>query len=186
MPNIQKRSPKIRLEFVGSEKHSTMGGLPAIEALCQEFGLWDKLRGVEGLDPRQRKSHGFAPEVHVAQLLYTLCSGGSSLADAEKLNQEPLVRQLARVKAFADQTTLGEWLRKQTAESIAGFWSLIREFIQWVMERAEAGRWTYAGRTEVFFDDTQLEVNGPSFEGAKLNYNGDLALSWQTGSSKPG
>jgi hypothetical protein len=180
MPSIQKRSPRIRLEFVATEKHSTVGGLPAIEALCQEFGLWGKLRALPGLDPRQRQSHGFAPEVHVAQLLYSLCSGGSSLADAERLNEEPLVRQLARVKAFADQTTLGEWLRKQTPESIGAFWGLVREFIQWVIGRAPAGRWTYGGRAEVFFDDTELEVHGPSFEGAKINYNGERALSWQT------
>lgn len=32
----------------------------------------------------------------------------------------------------------------------------------------------------MFFDDTQLEVGGRKFEGAALNYNGDLALSWQT------
>jgi len=32
----------------------------------------------------------------------------------------------------------------------------------------------------VFFDDTQLEVSGKKFEGAAINYNGDLALSWQT------
>jgi hypothetical protein len=32
----------------------------------------------------------------------------------------------------------------------------------------------------VFFDDTQLEVSGKHFEGAALNYNGDVALSWQT------
>jgi hypothetical protein len=32
----------------------------------------------------------------------------------------------------------------------------------------------------VFFDDTQLEVSGQHFEGAALNYHGDVALSWQT------
>ena len=32
----------------------------------------------------------------------------------------------------------------------------------------------------MFFDDTQLEVQGKHFEGAAINYNGDLALSWQT------
>ena len=180
MPAIYKRSPKIRLEFVATDKHSTLGGLPAIEALCQEFGLREKLRALPGLDVRQRKSHGFGPEVHGAQLLYSLCSGGSSLADAERLNEEPLVRQLARVKAFADQTTLGEWLRKQSPESLSVFWELIRQFIQWVIGRAEAKRWTYGGRVEVFFDDTELEVNGPRFEGAKINYNAERALSWQT------
>jgi hypothetical protein len=59
-------------------------------------------------------------------------------------------------------------------------WKLIEEFVQWVLARADAGRWTYAGRAEAFFDDTQIEVFGPSFEGAKINYEGNLALSWQT------
>ena len=180
MPLIRKRSPKIRFEFVAAQKQSTLGGLPALEALAQQFGLWKKLRALPGLDPRIRTSHGYSPELLVAQLLYCFCSGGASLADAERLNDEPLVRQLARVERFADQTQLGEWLRKQSERSIAAMWGLISEFIQWVLERAEPGRWTYAGRAEIFFDDTQIEVHGPSFEGARMNYEGHLALSWQT------
>lgn len=180
MPTIAKRSPKIRFEFVPAKKQSILGGLPALEALTQRFGLWDKIRALPGIDPRQRTTHGYEPELIVAQLLYCFCSGGASLADAERLNDEPLVRQLARVEHFADQTQLGEWLRKQSEASVAAFWELIAEFIQWVIGQADAARWTYAGRAEVFFDDTQIEVFGPSFEGAKMNYNGDLALSWQT------
>lgn len=180
MPEFRKRSPKLRFEFVPARKHSTLGGLPALEALAQQFGLWQKLRAVPGLDPRTRTTHGYAPELIVAQFLYCFCTGGASLADAERLNDEPLVRQLARVAHFADQTQLGEWLRKQSDASITALWQLIREFIHWVVARAEAARWTYAGRAEVFFDDTQIEVTGPSFEGAKLNYAGQRALSWQT------
>jgi hypothetical protein len=51
--------------------------------------------------------------------LLFLFAGGASLADAERLNDEPLARQLARVPRFADQTQLGEWLRKQNDTSIA-------------------------------------------------------------------
>jgi len=180
VPLIQKRSPKIRFEFVAAQKQSTLGGLPALEALAQQFGLWNKVRALPGLDPRTRTTHGYSPELIVAQLLYCFCSGGASLADAERLNDEPLVRQLARVARFADQTQLGEWLRKQSDTSIAAVWKLIGEFVRWVVARAEAARWTYAGRAEVFFDDTQIEVHGPTFQGAKMNYNGDRALSWQT------
>lgn len=180
MPTLRKRSPKIHFEFVPAAKQSTLGGLPAVEALAQQFGLWEKLRAIPGLDPRSRTTHGYSPELIVAQLLYCFCSGGASLADAERLNEEPLCRQLARVNRFADQTQLGEWLRKQSEASIAAFWKLIAEFVQWVLARAQSARWTYSGRAEVFFDDTQIEVFGPSFEGAKINYNGDLALSWQT------
>lgn len=180
MAAINKRSPKIRFEFVPAKKQSTLGGLPALEALAQEFDLWQKIRALPGIDPRTRTSHGYGPDLVVAQLLYSFCSGGASLADAERLNDEPLVRQMARVEKFADQTQLGEWLRKQTPDSIAGLWKLIKEFVRWVLSRADADRWTYAGRAEAFFDDTQIEVFGPSFEGAKINYEGNLALSWQT------
>jgi len=40
-------------------------------------------------------------------------------------------------------------------------------------------RYRHAGRTEAFFDDPQIQVNGPSFEGAAMNYEGHLALSRQ-------
>lgn len=179
MPLFAKRSPKLRFEFVVAKKESTLGGLPALEALAQQFGLWKKIRALPGLDPRSRTSHGYSPELIVAQLLYCLCSGGASLADAERLNDEPLVRELARTKKFADQTQLGQWLRAQSEDSIAAFWKLIAGFVQWVLERADAARWTHAGRAEVFFDDTQIEVHGSNFEGAKINYEGNRALSWQ-------
>ena len=38
MPVIKKRSSKLRFEFVASRKQSTLGGLPAVESLAQEFG----------------------------------------------------------------------------------------------------------------------------------------------------
>ena len=180
MPVIAKRTAKLRFEFVAAKKLSTLGGLPALEALAQQFGLWKKLRALPGLDPRTRTTHGYSPELIVAQLLYSFCSGGASLADAERLNDEPLARQLARVARFADQSQLGEWLRGQSDASVAAVWGLIGEFVAWVLDRAASSRWTYAGRAEAFFDDTQIEVHGPSFEGAKVNYNGELALSWQT------
>jgi hypothetical protein len=72
--------------------------------------------------------------------------GGASLANAERLNDEPLARQLARVPCFTDQTQLGEWLRKQNDTSIAALWQSISEFVQWTVAQADAARWTHAGR----------------------------------------
>ena len=51
--------------------------------------------------------------------------------------------------------------------------------------RAEPARYQHAGRTECFFDDTQIELSGSSFEGAAINYEGHLALSWQVLLSGP-
>jgi len=89
----------------------------------------------------------------------------------------------ARWPAWKNSPTRRNWangLRKQSEVSIAALWSLVKELVQWVIQRADAARWTYADRAEVFFDDTQIEVFGPSFEGARINYENNLALSWQT------
>jgi len=51
----------LRFEFVASQKQSTLGGLPAVESLAQEFGLWDKIRALPNLDPRVHTTHGYSP-----------------------------------------------------------------------------------------------------------------------------
>ena len=180
MPSIRKKATKLRFEFVTDEQQSTLGGLPAVEALAQQFGLWSKIKQARCLDPRTRQGRGYAPEVIVGQILYALCSGGTGLADTERLNEEGLAKALAGVERFADQTTVGEWLRNQTLESLGTLQQINRELVQWIIERAEPGRWLQAGQRELFFDDTQIEVSGRNFEGAKINYEGKLALSWQT------
>ncbi|MGZ8899025.1 MAG: transposase [Limisphaerales bacterium] len=179
MPAITKRDRPIRIEFVSNQSASPLGGLPAIEALAQQFGLWKKIKGATGLDPRTRKGRGYGPDLIISQLIYSFCTGGDSLADAEKLKSDPLAKRLAGVPTFADESTLGEWLRAQSPESVRAIGEITREFIFWVMQRARPGRWLHSGQREVFFDDTELEVSGKTFEAARLNYEGNLALSWQ-------
>lgn len=179
MPAITKRDRPLRVEFVSNHSASPLGGLPAIEALAQQFGLWKRVRNIPSLDPRTRKSRGYAPEVFLAQLLYGFVTGGDSLTDCEKLNDDPLARRLAGVSRFADETTLGEWLRAQTSESVAALQQLNLDLVKWVTSQLQANRWLHLGQREVFFDDTQLEVSGRNFEGARLNYEGKMALSWQ-------
>jgi hypothetical protein len=81
MPVITKRSPRLSFEFVAARKQSTLGGLPAEEALAQQFDLWKKLRALPGLDPRVRTTHGYSPERIVGQLLYAL--GSNCIPDAQ-------------------------------------------------------------------------------------------------------
>ncbi len=66
------------------------------------------------------------------------------------------------------------------AESVGALRQLLQEVAPWVWREAEPGRLLHAGQREVFFDDTQLELNGKQFESAAINYNVHLALSWQT------
>lgn len=180
MPAITKKATRLKLQFVANTDHSIHAGLVAVEAMARRFGLWEKIHKLACLDPRTDRKRGYGPEVIVGQLIYALCSGGGCLSDSEALNDDPLARELFGVGKFADQSQVGEWLREQSGESVAALRQLLHELVTWVWQRAEPRRLLHGGQREVFFDDTQLEVFGKHFEGAALNYHGDVALSWQT------
>jgi hypothetical protein len=180
MPAIIKKSPRLKLEILPNHDLSVTGGLVAVEAIAQQFGLWEKLANLAVIDPRRDRSRGFAPEVLAGQIIAALCSGGTTLVDSERLNDDPLAKHLFGVAKFADESQVGEWLRAQSAPAVAAVRALNRELVGWVDGHADRRRLQHAGLDELFFDDTQLEVYGKHFEGARLNYNGALALSWQT------
>jgi hypothetical protein len=43
MPAIRKKSPRLKLEVLPNQDLSVTGGLVAVEAIAQQFGLWKKL-----------------------------------------------------------------------------------------------------------------------------------------------
>lgn len=180
MAAITKKETRLKLEFVANTDHTIHAGLVAVEAMARRFDLWKKVRQISCLDPRTDRKRGYSPEVILGQLIYALCSGGGCLSDSEALNDDPLARELFGVGKFADQSQVGEWLRAQSDKSVAALRQLLHEFVMWVWQQADPRRLLHGGAREVFFDDTQLEVSGKKFEGAALNYNGDVALSWQT------
>lgn len=182
MTTHSKKTPAFDVEAAAAEGISVHGGLIALDALAREFGLWEKIRALRCLDPRKDTSHGYGPEVLVAQIVLSFCCGGAGLSDAEKLlrDRDPVLNEVLGIQRGAAASSLGEWLRAQTPESVDALQGLTREFIAWVLQRADARRVRRDGVLEIFFDDTQLELYGKHFEGAALNYNGDTTLSWQT------
>jgi hypothetical protein len=178
--HIRRKEVRFDIAFRPSDQASAHAGQLAVLALLNEFGLWRRVRQAVALDWRLQKGKGFDPEVLVAQLVWCFTSGGVSLADAGRLNQDMALKALIGVEAFADETTLGEWLREVGPAGWQAVRQINREFVVWTLARAEPGRYLHAGRLEGFFDDTQIEVSGKKFEGAKINYEGNLALSWQT------
>ena len=170
---------KFTLEFRDSRRASAHGGQLAIAALLEEFGLPERVRAERALDPRTHLGKGFTPLVYVTQLLASFTSGGVSLADAERLNDDGPLKAFLGLAKFPDQTAVGQWLRDIGEPGWQALRRINRAFVQWALERAAPARYQHAGRTECFFDDTQIEVSGSSFEGAAMNYEGNLALSWQ-------
>jgi hypothetical protein len=179
MPAFTKRKTKLHVQLTNSDQASAHGGQLLIDAFCRRFGLWERIHKEPSLDPRKRTSAGFSPVANIAQLLFTLTSGGASLADAERLGQDRVLMRLLGLDKGADQTTLGEWLRAQTKESVLTLHRINAELVDWASQQAKPGRWLHAGAVELFFDDTEIEVDGHHFEGARMNYEGNRALSWQ-------
>ena len=175
-----KGRTKYHVRLGAAESASAHGGQVLVDAFCRRFGLWGRLAQAKGVDRRKRKGAGFAPEAISAQLMFTLASGGCGLADAERAGKDQVLMGLVGLKKGADESTLGEWLRAQTPESVHSLWEINWAFLDEVWGMAKAGRVCHAGEEDWFFDDTQIEVYGESFEGARINYNGDRALSLQT------
>jgi len=181
MPSIyRKKFRHIDKVLESAECATAHGGQLIIDALAKEFGLWEKIAACKFIDPRKDTSRGFSPEVIVAQLVFSFCSGGVSLSDAGRLGNDKALGQLLGMDRWADDTTIGEWLRAQDAFGLRRFQELVRSFVAWVLKRAKPSRVRSHGELLVFFDDTEIEVEGRYFEGTGVNHNGDTAYSWQT------
>lgn len=178
--SFRKKRSNVDLVLQEARGATAHGGQLIVDALAKDFRLWEKLRACGCMDPRKDKSRGFSPEAIVAQILFSFCSGGICLADAGRLSQDKALGQLLGMERWADESTLGEWLRAQNKESLKELWAIIREFVQWALKKAKPGRVRHGGALEVFFDDTQIEVDGRCFKGTALNYDGKISYSWQT------
>ena len=104
----KKRRSHVDMVLEEGETTTAHGGVIAIDALAKDFGFWDKLRACGLMDPRKDRSRGFGPEAVMAQLIFSLCSGGISLADAERLSRDQAMGKLVGVERMADESTLGE------------------------------------------------------------------------------
>jgi hypothetical protein len=178
--HFRKRKTSYEFELTGKGRATAHGGQVLVDALCRRFGLWERLGRIAGIDPRKRKGAGHDPEALAAQIIFALSSGGATLADAERIGQDAVLLESVGLEKVADQTTLGEWLRAQTPESVRLLCKLNSDFVKEAMAESQPARVRHGGELEVFFDDTEIEVYGKKVEGARTNYNGDLALSWQT------
>ena len=180
MPLFTKQKTKLHIEITNSDQATAHGGQVLVDALCRRAGLWQRIHDEPSLEVRKRTGAGFSPVAVVAQLLFAFTSGGASLADAERMGKDRVLMNLLGLPKGADQSTLGEGLRAQTPESVRVLHRINADFVDWSSQQAKPARWLHAGQVELFFDDTELEVEGHKFEGARINYDGHRALSWQT------
>ena len=111
MPLFTKRKTKLHLQVTNSDQATAHGGQVLVDGLCRRSGLWKRIHDEPSLEVRKRTGAGFSPVANVAQVLFTLTSGGASLADAERLGKDRVLMDLLGLEKGADESTLGEWLK---------------------------------------------------------------------------
>ncbi len=179
VPAFKKKNCRFHLDVATGENISSHGGQIVIDALATRFDLWNSLASIPGLDPRKRRTAGFSATSIVAQMIVGLLRA-ASLADMERVGSDRVLMELVGLSKGAGQSTLDEWLRAQTSQTVAAVMAVNRTLVSRVLAQATPGRVLLAGRPTVFFDDTEIEVEGKCFEGARRNYEGNRAMSFQT------
>src|SRR6266487_4049391 len=156
MSAVTKRKSNLHIQLTNSNQSTAHGGQVLVDGLCRRFGLWKRIHDEPSLDPRKRTGAGFTPAANVAQLLFTLTSGGASLADAERVGKDRVLMDLLGLAKGADQATLGEFLRAQSPESVRALHRLNAQLVDWSSQQAKPARWLQGGEVEMFFDDTEI------------------------------
>jgi hypothetical protein len=95
-----KKDRRIGIEFRPSSQATAHGGQMAINAVAGGFGLWQRVRNEPRLDPRIHTGKGYDSVVYVTALLFGFTSGGDSLADAERLEDDESPKLPLGVRKF--------------------------------------------------------------------------------------
>jgi hypothetical protein len=132
---FKKKNCPYHLDLATAENISSHGGQVLIDSMARRFGLWDQLAGLDGIDPRKRQTAGFSPLSIMAQMVIGFTSGALSLADMERLGTDKVLLNLLGLSKGADQSTLGEWLRAQSAKSVEAVMGVNRQFVSQILRR---------------------------------------------------
>src|SRR5512138_3111315 len=137
MPLFTKRKTKLHLQVTNSDQATAHGGQVLVDGLCRRAGLWQRIHNEPSLEVRKRTGAGFSADALIAQLLFTLTSGGASLADAERLGKDRVLMALLGLAKGADESTLGQWLRALTPEGVRALHRINAEFVDWSSQEAK-------------------------------------------------
>jgi hypothetical protein len=179
MPVTIKKNSHLDFVIQSAKDTTAFGGAAVADAIARDSGLWlNFAEAAPQLEHRRDTSRGCRPDAIIAQILTSFVTGGINVADAGRVDEA--LAKLVGLPAVADQTTLCKWFNAQSEESVARVWDINRKFLDWTFRQLPPDQLRdQNGKLSVFFDDTNIEVEGHHFQDAKLNYNGDIAYSFQ-------
>jgi hypothetical protein len=95
--------------------------------------------------------------VYVPTFLFGFARGGSSMADFERLNDEPGLKRFLGIERFPDETSLAERMRSIGESGAEALMRINRDFIEWATGRIVPGTLLQGGELEWFLAIGHLE-----------------------------
>jgi hypothetical protein len=115
-----------------SERLTSLGGLVVLEEMARALGVWKR---VDGHLKGPGSGRGYRASEFVQPLVWMLHAGGRRLEDLRELRAEQEVLEELGLHAVPDAGTVGDWLRRQGEEGVAGMEGVNRELIQGALEQ---------------------------------------------------
>jgi len=128
--NLPQLILPIKLEK-SEERLTSLGGLMVLEEMAQALQVWKRVN--EQL-AGPGSGRGYRPSQFVQPLVWMLHAGGRRLEDLRELRAEQEVLKKLGLGAVPDAGTVGDWLRRQGQQGVAGLERVNQELIQGALE----------------------------------------------------
>jgi hypothetical protein len=113
------------------ERLTSLGGLVVLEEMAQALQVWQRVdKHLEG----PGSGRGYRPSEFVQPVVWMLHAGGRRLEDLRELRAEQEVLANLGLRAVPDAGTVGDWLRRQGADGVAGLERVNQELMHGTLE----------------------------------------------------
>jgi hypothetical protein len=129
--NLPQLILPIKLEK-SEERLTSLGGLMVLEEMAQALKVWERV-DKELAGPGSGR--GYRPSEFVQPLVWMLHAGGRRLEDLRELRAEQEVLKELGLRTVPDAGTVGDWLRRQGEQGVAGLERVNRELIEGALEQ---------------------------------------------------
>jgi len=156
-PSLPQLILPIKIEK-SEERLTSLGGLVVLEEMARALRVWKRVdEHLKG----PGSGAGYRPSEFVQPLVWMLHAGGRRLEDLRELRAEQEVLKELGLESVPDAGTVGDWLRRQGEDGVAGLERVNREVIQKARE---------PGGEELTLDVDATEIEAEKRE-AKWTYN---------------
>jgi hypothetical protein len=150
------------------------GGIGAVHCLVQKLGL---ARAINESVQVLKRHLPYHESDHVLSVAYNILCGGSRIEDMEQLRQNTALLDALGAVRLPDPTTVGDFTRRFTQESILSLMECINTVRQqvWELQHGQSGRepgQPYFQEAVIDVDGTIAETLGGCKEGMDISFKG--------------